>query len=99
MPQRNLPLGGRGRSAIAIRVRGPFREAPSGHCLNSSDSAVTGGRALDSPIPTRHAKIKRRAASRSREPQMADEVQRTTNQHARPRPPVKDWMQVLVFDG
>jgi zinc transporter len=30
---------------------------------------------------------------------MADEVQRTTNQHARPRPPVKDWMQVLVFDG
>jgi zinc transporter len=30
---------------------------------------------------------------------MADDAAKNVNQHARVRPPVKDWMQVLVFDG
>jgi zinc transporter len=30
---------------------------------------------------------------------MGDETQKAVNHHARERPPVKDWMQVLVFDG
>lgn len=30
---------------------------------------------------------------------MADDTVRQPSHHARPRPPVKDWMQVAVFDG
>jgi zinc transporter len=30
---------------------------------------------------------------------MGEETQKAVNHHARERPPVKDWMQVLVFDG
>jgi zinc transporter len=30
---------------------------------------------------------------------MADDPTKAVNQHARERPPVKDWMQVAVFDG
>jgi zinc transporter len=30
---------------------------------------------------------------------MADDTSKAANQHARERPPVKDWMQVAVFDG